>query len=85
MHSRNSSHEDTGDRIRFRTACGRAIQVGQLTLGGASPPVRRVSFAISASGYGEDGTWAGLTVGEARRLAAALLTYADACEDGGVR
>jgi hypothetical protein len=85
MHSRNSSHEDTGDRIRFRTACGRAIQVGQLTLGGASPPVRRVSFAISASGYGDDGTWAGLTAGEARQLAAALLTCAAACEDTGAR
>ena len=85
MYIRNSSRGDTGDHIRFLTACGRAIQVGHLTLGGATPPAQRVSFAISAPGDWADGTWAGLTAGEARQLAAALLMHATACEDTATR
>ena len=66
--------------LGFRTMCGREIQVGHLALGGGRHPTQRVSLDIGASADGGTATWAGLTVGEARRLAAALLTQAAACD-----
>jgi len=66
--------------VSFRTMCGREIQVGHLVLGGGHHPAQRVSLDIGASPDGATGTWAGLTVGEARRLAAALLAQAAACD-----
>lgn len=66
--------------ISFRTTCGREIQVGHLVLGGAPHPAQRVSLDISASSGTGDGTWAGLTAGEARHLAAALLLQAAECD-----
>ena len=68
-----------GHHVSFRTACGRQIQVGHLILGDGNHPAQRVSLNISASPDSDAGTWAGLTPGEARRLAAALLTQAAAC------
>ncbi len=65
-----------GHHISFRTTCGREIQVGHLVLGGAAHPAQRVSLGISAS----SGTGAGLTAGEARHLAAALLLQAAQCD-----
>ena len=59
--------------------CGREIRVGHLILGGGRHPAQRVSLDIGASSGGT-GIWAGLTVGEARRLAAALLAQAAACD-----
>ncbi len=66
--------------VGFRTSCGREIHVGRLTLGAALVPVHRVSLDIGAPAGAQGGTWAGLTPGEARRLAAALLLQAAACE-----
>jgi hypothetical protein len=64
----------------FGTMCGREIRVGHLILGGGRHPAQRVSLGIGASSGAGDGTWAGLTPGEARRLAAALLLQAAACD-----
>ena len=66
--------------VSFRTMCGREIQVGHLALGGGRHPAQRVSLDIGASPGGGTGTWAGLTVAEARWLAEALLTQAAACD-----
>ena len=66
--------------VSFRTTCGREISVGHLALGGGRHPAQRVSLGIGASSGAGDGTWAGLTAGEARRLAAALLLQAAACD-----
>ena len=66
--------------VSLRTMCGREIRIGHLVLGGGRYPAQRVSLDIGASPEGATGTWAGLTAGEARRLAAALLTYATACD-----
>jgi hypothetical protein len=67
--------------VSFRTMCGRQIRVGHLVLGGGHQPAQRVSLDIGAAADGGDGIWAGLTAGEARRLAAALLLQAAACDD----
>jgi hypothetical protein len=66
----------------FLTTCGREIRVGHLTLGGGRHPAQRVSLGISAASAAENDTWAGFTPGEARRLAAALLVQAAACDRG---
>ena len=80
MFSRTSGAEGTGHHVSVRTTCGREIRVGHLALGGGTHPAQRVSLGISASSDTEDGTWAGLTVDEARQLAAALLLHAATCE-----
>ena len=69
-----------GPHVSFRTTCGREISLGHLALGGGRHPAQRVSLGIGASPGAGDGTWAGLTASEARRLAAALLLYAAACD-----
>lgn len=69
-----------GPHVSFRTMCGREIRVGHLVLGGGRHPAQRVSLDIGASPDGGTGTWAGLTSGEARRLAAAPLRHAAACD-----
>ena len=75
--------DDGGDHhLGFRTTCGREIRVGHLTLGGGHHPAQRVSLGISAASATENGIWAGFTAGEARRLAAALLLQAAACDPG---
>jgi hypothetical protein len=71
-----------GLHLSFRTTCGREIRVGHLVLSGGHHPARRVSLDIGASPGAQNGTWAGLTAGEARRLAAALLVQAAACDVG---
>ena len=55
--------------VSFRTMCGREIRVGHLVLGGGRHPARRASLDIGASSEGGTGTWASLTVGEARTAA----------------
>ena len=77
MHTRASG---AGQPISFRTTCGREIQVGHLALGGAPRPAQRFSLDISACPGTGDGTWAGLTAGGARHLAAALLLQAAECD-----
>jgi len=80
MDSRSPGAVGAGLHVSFRTTCGREIRVGYLVLGGGRHPARRVSLDISASSDTGQGAWAGLTVEEARRLAAALLIQAAACE-----
>ena len=67
----------------FRTTCGREVRAGRLALGGAGHPACRVSLDIGQAPDGHDGTWAALTVAEARTLAAALLAQAAAAERDG--
>ncbi len=69
-----------GFHVSFRTMCGRDIRVGHLVLGGGRHPAQRVSLDVGAPPDGGNGTWAGLTAAEARRLAAALLMQAAACD-----
>ena len=83
MDSRTSGADGAGLHVSFRTMCGREIRVGHLVLGGGRHPAHRVSLDIGASSDGATGTWAGLTVGEARRLAEALLTHAAECDAPG--
>jgi len=66
--------------VSFRTLCGREIRVGHLILGGGRHPAQRVSLDIGASPGAGNSTWTGLTPGEARRLADALLRQAAACD-----
>ena len=80
MDSRTPDAGGAGLHVSLRTMCGREIRVGHLVLGGGRHPAQRVSLDISASSDAGTGTWAGLTAGEARRLAVALLTQAAACE-----
>ncbi len=80
MDTRAPGAGGAGLHVSFRTTCGRDIRVGHLVLGGGHHPAQRVSLDIGASAGGETGTWAGLTVSEARRLAAALLMQAAACD-----
>lgn len=78
MDSRTAGAGGAGLHVSFRTTCGRQVRVGHLVLGGGRHPARRVSLGISAMADAGDGSWAGLTPGEARRLAAALLMHAGA-------
>jgi hypothetical protein len=80
MDSSAPGADRAGPHVSFRTMCGREIRVGHLVLGGGRHPAHRISLDIGASSDGGTGTWAGLTAGEARRLAAALLRHAAACE-----
>ena len=79
MDIRTAGADGAGLHVSFRTTCGRQVRVGHLVLGGGRHPAHRVSLGISPSSDAGDGTWAGLTAGEARRLAAALLIQAAAC------
>ena len=74
-----------GLHLSFRTTCGRQIRVGHLVLGTGRYPARRVSLDIGASPGAGNSTWAGLTAGEARRLAAALRMQAAACDSRPTR
>ncbi len=80
MDIRTPGAGSAGHHVSFRTTCGREIRVSRLILGGGRHPAQRVSLDIGASSAAGDGTWAGLTPGEARRLAAALLMQAAACD-----
>ena len=80
MDIRTPSADGAGLHVSFLTMCGREIRIGHLVLGGGRHPAQRVSLDIGASPEGATGTWAGLTADEARRLAAALLTHATACD-----
>jgi hypothetical protein len=75
-----SGADGVGLHVSLRTMCGREIRVGHLTLGGGHHPAQWVSLDIGASSDGGTGTWAGLTSGEARRPAAALLLQAAASD-----
>jgi len=80
MDNRTPGAASAGFHVSFRTTCGRQIRVGHLVLGGGRHPAQRVSVDISAASDTGEGTWAGLTAGESRQLAAALLMQAAACD-----
>jgi hypothetical protein len=80
MDIRTPGADGAGLHVSFRTRCGRDIRVGHLVLGGGGHPAQRVSLDIGASPGAGNGTWAGLTAGEARLLAVALLMQAAACD-----
>jgi hypothetical protein len=80
MDTTTSGADGAGHHLSFRTTCGREFRIGHLALGYSRHPAQRVSVGISASPGTQDGTWAGLTAGEARRLAAALLMQAAVCD-----
>ena len=80
MDIRTPGADGAGLHVSFRTMCGREVRIGHLVLGGGRHPAQRVSLDIGASLDGATGTWAGLTASEARRLAAALLMHATACD-----
>jgi len=80
MDIRTSGAGRAAPHVSFQTTCGREIRVGHLVLGGGRRPAQRVSLGIAAAPRGGDGTWVGLTAGEARRLSAALLLYAATCD-----
>ncbi len=64
----------------LRTSCGREVTVGRLTLGDTRHPTARVFLDLGSCPGCEGSVWAGLTVAEARLLAAAILTQAAAAE-----
>lgn len=80
MRTRPAGTGQVGQHLRFRTTCGREIRIGLLALGDVQYLARRVSLDISPSSGAGDGTWVGLTAGEARQFAAALLAQATAAE-----
>jgi hypothetical protein len=80
MDSSAPGADGAGLHVSFRTMCGREIRVGHLVLGGGRHPAPRVSLDLGAPSDDGTGTWAGLTAGEARQLAAALLRHAAACD-----
>jgi len=79
MHTRPAAAQ-AGQRLSFRTTCGRQIRIGLLVLRGIQPPAERVSLGISPVSRAGEETWVGFTVAEARQLAAALLAQAAAAE-----
>ena len=67
----------------LRTSCGRDLTIGRLALGDAVHPVGRVFIDLGECPDCGGSAWAGLSVAEARRLAAMLLSQAAAAEQVG--
>jgi len=67
----------------LRTSCGRELTIGRLALGDAAHPAGRVFLDLGGCPDCGGSAWAGLSVPEARRLAAALLAQAAAAEQDG--
>jgi putative redox protein len=67
----------------LRTSCGRDVTIGRLALGDAAHPAGRVFIDLGERPDYRGSAWAGLSVAEARRLAAALLSQAAAAEQDG--
>ena len=72
--------DPAGRHDYLRTSCGREMTVGRLALGDASHPAARVFVDLGSCPGCEGSGWAGLTVAEARLLAAAILAQATAAE-----
>lgn len=62
------------------TSCGREMIIGRLALGDDRHPAARVFLDLGSCPGCDGGGWAGLTVTEARLLAAAILAQAAAAE-----
>ena len=77
----------TGTGVRhhdhLRTSCGRDLMIGRLALGDAAHPAGRVFLDLGQCRDCDGSSWAGLSVAEARQLAAALLAQAAATERDG--
>ena len=73
----------TREHHHVRTSCGRDLTVGRLALGNSGHPAGRVFVDLGDCPDCDDSRWAGLTVPEARDLAAALLSQAEAAERDG--
>jgi hypothetical protein len=69
----------------LRTSCGRDLTIGRLALGDAVHPAGRVFIDLGECPDCAGSAWAGLSVAEARRLAAALLAQAAAAEQASCR
>jgi uncharacterized OsmC-like protein len=67
----------------LRTSCGRELTIGRLALGDAVHPVARVFIDLGECPDCGGSAWAGLSVAEARRLAAMLLSQAATAEQDG--
>ena len=67
----------------LRTSCGRDLTIGRLALGDAVHPAGRVFIDLGERPDGGGSAWAGMSVAEARRLAAVLLSQAAAAEQDG--
>jgi len=67
----------------LRTSCGRDLTIGRLALGDAVHPAGRVFIDLGECADCGGSAWAGLSVAEARRLAAVLLAQAAAAEQDG--
>ena len=80
MQTRSAGIGRGHQHLHIRTKCGRRISVGLLELGDMRHPAERISLDISPAPGTGNGTWAGLTAGESRELAAALLAQAAAAE-----
>ena len=66
-----------------RTSCGRDLTIGRLAFGSHGHPAGRVFVDLGNCPDCDGSRWAGLTVGEARDLAWALLSQAEAAERDG--
>jgi putative redox protein len=71
---------DPRQHDHLRTSCGRDLTIGRLALGDAAHPAGRVFLDLGGCRDCDGSTWAGLSVAEARQLAAALLSQAAAAE-----
>jgi putative redox protein len=80
---RSGTGSEPRQRDHLRTSCGRDLTIGRLALGDAARPAGRVFVDLGGCRDCDGSTWAGLSPGEARQLAAALLAQAAAAERGG--
>jgi len=74
---------DARQHDHLRTSCGRDLTIGRLALGDAVHPAGRVFIDLGECPDCAGSAWAGLSVTEARRLAAVLLAQAAAAEQDG--
>lgn len=74
---------DPRQHDHLRTSCGRDLTIGRLALGDAAHPAGRVFIDLGKCRDCDGSAWAGLSVAEARRLAAALLSQAAAVGQNG--
>lgn len=72
-----------GGHRYLRTACGRELAIGALAAGADEHPALRVTLDLGDCPGCDGSTWTGLTVAEARKLAALLLSEAAAAERAG--
>jgi uncharacterized OsmC-like protein len=77
---KSSTGSDPPQHDHLRTSCGRDLTIGRLALGDAAHPAGRVFLDLGQCRDCDGSSWAGLSLAEARQLAAALLAQAAAAE-----